>query len=437
MRKIFLLSSLIIFFTINSSFSQLLVENFSYPAGDTLTTHGWNITGTSTTNPITVTSPGLSYTGYDLSGIGNAASLVTTGQDINKQYTDSVTSGSVYASFMVNVSSAQSAGDYFIHLGVNPTNTFDFFARTFVRLASNGNLAFGISKSSASVSNPVAYSDSIYTTGTTYLLVIKYELNAGTTNDTVSLFINPVIGTTEPLPTSSAATTQTDAVSLGTINLRQGTASNAANVTVDGIRVGTSWASAVVPVELVSFAATVRNNSVYLNWVTATEINNKGFEVERRISSSPEWEKISFVEGNGNSTDNKFYSYTDANLSAGKYIYRLKQIDYNGAFEFSNEVEANISIPGKFELSQNYPNPFNPNTNITFNLAIESKVTLQIFNLLGEEVDLLINSNMTAGNHKIDFNAGKLNSGVYFYKLTAEGIDGSSFSSTKKMTLMK
>jgi hypothetical protein len=242
MKKTFVLFFVLTFlFSFTSNAQLLLEENFDYPAGDTLLNHGWNITGTSTTNPITVASAGLSYAGYPSSGIGNAASLTTTGQDINKKYTDSVTSGSVYASFLVSVTSAQTPGDYFLHLGVNPTNTFDFFARAFVKLAANGNLAFGISKSSVNASNPVVYSDSIYTTGTTYLLVVKYTLNDGLTNDTINLFINPVISSIEPSASLTAATTQTDAVSLGTVNLRQGGISNAPNVVVDGIRVSTSW----------------------------------------------------------------------------------------------------------------------------------------------------------------------------------------------------
>ena len=126
MKKLYLLFTVLFIFSIANVFAQTLIEDFDYPVGDTLTSHGWSTTGTTTTNSILVVSPGLSYTGYASSGIGNAASLTTSGQDVNKQYTDSVTSGSVYASFMVNVTSAQTAGDYFLHLGVNPTNTFDF-----------------------------------------------------------------------------------------------------------------------------------------------------------------------------------------------------------------------------------------------------------------------------------------------------------------------
>ncbi|OGU81886.1 MAG: hypothetical protein A2254_14380 [Ignavibacteria bacterium RIFOXYA2_FULL_35_9] len=417
-------------FSLNTFAQLLLEENFDYPAGDTLLNHGWNITGTSTVNPVTVASPGLSYVGYPSSGIGNAALLTTTGQDVNKQYTDSVTSGSVYASFMVNVTSAQTPGDYFLHLGVNPTNTFDFFARTFVRLAANGNLTFGISKSSTT-SNPAAYSDSIYTTGTTYLLVVKYALNDGLANDTINLFINPAISGTEPAPNLTVATTQTDAVSLGTVNLRQGSSSNAANVIVDGIRVSTFW-SDIVPVELVSFNASANGSEVNLAWTTATELNNSGFSIERK-SASNKWESIGFVKGNGTTTAANNYSFTDKNiLSQTVYSYRLKQLDFDGSYSYSKVVQVSTNLISTFELKQNYPNPFNPSTQISFSLVQNGFVRLVVYNLLGQEVKTLINRNMEAGSHSITFDASDLQSGVYLYKLNAAGS-----TLTKKMILLR
>ena len=432
MKKILtLVFVLSLLFSLNTFAQLLLEENFDYPAGDTLLNHGWNITGTSTVNPVTVASPGLSYVGYPSSGIGNATLLTTTGQDVNKQYTDSVTSGSVYASFMVNVTSAQTPGDYFLHLGVNPTNTFDFFARTFVRLAANGNLTFGISKTSVNASNPAVYSDSIYTTGTTYLLVVKYTLNDGAANDTINLFINPDISGVEPSPDLTAATTQTDAVSLGTVNLRQGSSSNAANVIVDGIRVSTFW-SDIVPVELVSFNASANGSAVNLAWTTATELNNSGFSIERK-SASNKWESIGFVKGNGTTTVTNHYSFTDKNITLQTtYSYRLKQIDFDGSFSYSKVVQVNTNLISTFELKQNYPNPFNPSTQISFSLAQSGLVTLSVYNLLGQEVKTLINRNMEAGSHSITFDASDLQSGVYIYKLTS-----SSSSLTKKMILLR
>jgi hypothetical protein len=432
MKKTFVLFFVLtLLFTFPSYAQLLLEENFDYPAGDTLLSHGWNITGTSTLNPVTVAASGLSYDGYPSSGAGNAASLTTTGQDVNKQFADSVTSGSVYASFIVSVTSAQTPGDYFLHLGVNPTNTFDFFARTFVKLAANGNLAFGISKSSVNASNPLIYSDSVYAASTTYLLVIKYTFNVGAANDTINLFINPDITGNEPSPNLTVATTQTDAGSLGTINLRQGSASNAPNVIVDGIRVSTSW-SDVVPVELVSFNAFAKGQEVNLSWITATELNNSGFSIERKLSSS-DWQIIGFVKGVGTTTFTSNYSFTDKNVESNKtYSYRLKQIDFDGTFSYSKIVQVSTNLINTFELKQNYPNPFNPSTQISFSLGKNGFVKLVVYNLLGQEVKTLVNRNMEAGSHGITFDASDLQSGVYIYKIESAGS-----TLTRKMILLR
>lgn len=191
----------------------------------------------------------------------------------------------------------------------------------------------------------------------------------------------------------------------------------------------------LIPVELTSFTAFVNKNDVYLNWSTASEKNNLGFEIQRK--SLNDFVTIGFTRGNGTTTQTQTYSFTDHNLSPGKYYYRLRQVDYNGAYEFSKIVEVDIEAPKVYSLEQNYPNPFNPTTKINFNLTADSKVTLRIFNLLGEEVKILVNQTLSAGSHKIEFDASNLNSGVYIYKLEAVGIDGSTFKDVKKMTLIK
>ena len=197
-----------------------------------------------------------------------------------------------------------------------------------------------------------------------------------------------------------------------------------------------------IPVELTSFSADVNDGSVVLNWMTATETNNRGFEVERKVSSkqksvSSQWESVGFVEGNGTITSAHSYSYTDRNVTGGKYNYRLKQIDFDGSFKYSNVVEVTVNVPLKYSLEQNYPNPFNPSTQISFSLAQDSKVKLKVFDILGREVAVLINENMTSGNHKTVFNASVLPSGVYIYRIEANGSDGSNFTSVRKMVLTK
>ncbi len=187
----------------------------------------------------------------------------------------------------------------------------------------------------------------------------------------------------------------------------------------------------IIPVELVSFNAGIVDNSVILNWSTATETNNKGFEVERKSESK--WLKIGFVSGNGTTTEKQFYSFKDENITAnGNIIYRLKQIDLDGTFKYSNETEVELLSPDKFELSQNYPNPFNPATTINFSVPTESKVRLDVFSVTGELVTTLMNEVKEAGSYNIRFNASTLASGTYIYRLTA-----GSFVVSKKMLLMK
>jgi len=195
------------------------------------------------------------------------------------------------------------------------------------------------------------------------------------------------------------------------------------------------WAD-IVPVEMTSFTADVQNTDVQLSWITATEKNNQGFEVQRSKSGG-EFEALSFVQGNGTTTETQYYSYTDKNLAEGEYTYRLKQVDYNGSFEYSNNIIVEVETPKVYSLEQNYPNPFNPSTKIFFSLAQDSKVSLKVYDILGQEVVTLINNTLGAGVHNVDFNGLNINSGAYFYRLEATGVDGSSFVSVKKMLLTK
>jgi hypothetical protein len=190
-----------------------------------------------------------------------------------------------------------------------------------------------------------------------------------------------------------------------------------------------------IPVELISFAGITSGNNIQLNWCTATELNNAGFEIYRRNPSS-DWIKIGFVEGNGTSTELNEYNFTDNNVTSGKYVYRLKQIDFDGTFEYSNLVEVEISTPTKFSLEQNYPNPFNPSTRIEYQVSGISHVTLKIYDVLGNEIATLVNEEKPAGTYEVEFNSASSNvhpaSGIYFYQLKA-----GDYLNTKKMILMK
>lgn len=187
-----------------------------------------------------------------------------------------------------------------------------------------------------------------------------------------------------------------------------------------------------LPVELSTFTANTNNNKVELNWQTATEVNNYGFEIQRsKQSNNLAWEKIGFVEGNGNSNSPKSYRFTDDNPIQGNLVYRLKQLDINGDYKYSKEIEVNL-IPKNFILFQNYPNPFNPSTTIKFSLPKMSFVTIKIFDITGREVATLLNGFKDPGTYSINFNAGSLSSGTYFYKITSE-----NFVQIRKMLLLK
>ncbi len=195
------------------------------------------------------------------------------------------------------------------------------------------------------------------------------------------------------------------------------------------------WSSTIlnpsVPVELTSFTAQTQNAKVILNWATATELNNQGFEIQRKFADG-DFAAISFVKGGGTTTNQKEYSYIDKNITDGKYFYRLKQLDFNGQYKFSKIVEVNVRSLDNFVLEQNYPNPFNPTTTIGYVLQEKGNTKLTLINAIGEVVAVLVNEEQDKGYHKVDLNAANLSSGVYLYKLQA-----GSFIETKKMILMK
>lgn len=184
-----------------------------------------------------------------------------------------------------------------------------------------------------------------------------------------------------------------------------------------------------LPVELSSFSAQTVEQGVQLKWTTATELNNYGFDIERRNEIS-DWEKIGFVQGIGNSSTTKEYSFTDK--TGGQYFYRLKQIDLDGKFKYSDEVEVSSGLPQEFLLSQNYPNPFNPTTTITYQIPAKSNVVLKVYDVLGSEVSTLVNREQAAGKYDVKFNGSALSSGIYFYSIQA-----GDFFSVRKLMLVK
>jgi hypothetical protein len=196
----------------------------------------------------------------------------------------------------------------------------------------------------------------------------------------------------------------------------------------------------VIPVELNSFTSNVVDGKVHLNWQTSSELNNRGFEIQRSLTpilsqrggALENWVTIGFVNGRGTTTETTNYNFIDEPLESGLYTYRLKQIDYSGDFKYSDEVDVNFIFATDFRLSQNYPNPFNPATTIEYQLPKASFVTIKVYDALGKEVVTLINEEKPAGVHEVEFEPKDLTSGLYLYKISV-----GSFEQTRKMLFLK
>jgi len=192
-----------------------------------------------------------------------------------------------------------------------------------------------------------------------------------------------------------------------------------------------------LPVSISSFTSSVNKNNVKLYWTTEWEFNNSGFRIERMNTKNNLWKEISFVNGNGTTNEPKNYSFDDKKLQTGNYKYRLKQIDYNGNYEyFTLENDVIVGKPNAFNMSQNYPNPSNPKSKIDFEIPFNGKVSIKVYDILGKEVLKIIDELKEAGYYSVEFDGTNLASAVYFYRISAEGNSG-SFTKTLKMILVK
>lgn len=193
-----------------------------------------------------------------------------------------------------------------------------------------------------------------------------------------------------------------------------------------------------LPVMLSSFTASVIKNNVTLRWTTEAELNNSGFELQRKaVKEKVSWQKVTFIDGRGSTSETSTYSFEDKKLQTGKYDYRLKQIDFNGNFEyFDLSGDVVVGFPKDFHLSQNYPNPSNPKSKIDYDMPVTGKVNIKLYDLLGREVIQIVNEDKEAGYYTAEFDGTNLASGVYFYRIIAEG-QGKSFNNTLKLVLIK
>jgi len=199
-----------------------------------------------------------------------------------------------------------------------------------------------------------------------------------------------------------------------------------------------------LPVTIGEFSASVAKRDVKLRWTTVAELNNSGFDIERSSKNSEgtfsTWEKIGFVKGAGTTSVENVYSYEDKKLNDGTYRFRIKQVDFNGNYEYfnpSNTSELVVGKPVSFEMSQNYPNPSNPVSKIDYQLPFDAKVSIRVYDLTGQEVSVLVNGNISAGFHTTEFKGSDLASGVYIYRIDAISGDGQKFAKTMKMVLVK
>lgn len=413
MKKLITILSTIIA-TLNVS-AQTTIENFNYGSTtDTLTNPAiggslWK-RHSGALGALVYNTTSLSYTGYSSNGVGGSISLAHAAgsrEDANFA-TNTYTSGSVYVSFLMNVTvSGGTTGDYFFHLldSSGLTTGSNFRARLFVKdgVAAN-TFKVGISKGS-NAANAI-FSPLDYPLNTPVLVVLKYTFNTSASDTAYCFVIDSAIPTTEPASATISSTVVADVAiadlsKVKSVVIRQGNVGTAA-ITIDGIRIATSWLNSTLPVKYTQFTAERNNDNIKLNWSTASEVNNNGFEIERS-SNGTDFEKIGFVKGVGNSSRLNKYSFTDKNNSFA--YYRLKQVDFDGKYEFSKVLTVK-SNESSVELS---PNPFNDNLVINSNTTI---INAEIVDVTGRvKMFEVVNSNTAK------LNTSGLDNGVYFIRI--------------------
>lgn len=297
---------------------------------------------------------------------------------------------------------------------------------------------------------PIRYTGEQWRNGgntTAQKLTFDYKINATSISDASGWIAVPSLDFTGPIATATAgaldgndaanrtvvsATITTSVANGETIWFRWKDIDDAGTdhgLSIDDFSLNQS--GALLPVELASFSATPSGTGILLSWSTASEVNNRGFDIER-CSSGTEWKTIGFVEGNGTSNSPRSYSFVDARPDGGTVQYRLKQIDNDGTVEYSSTVEITTHQPSRFSLEQNFPNPFNPVTTIRFTLPASGHTTVSITNTLGQQVAVLTDAPLNAGTYSVPFDASFLSGGMYFYTLRS-----GNFSATKKLLLVK
>lgn len=413
------------------------VENFDYPTGSIPLVPDGNWDEYEGGNPVQVISTDLTYPGYPASGHRSITISNSGGQDIFRKFAESPQTNSIYVSFVIKVSSAPTSvnGGNFLFFDEDGNHTIT--GLVWVKDEGNDSLKFGITKGMISGPEPTpVFSNRSFAKSDSHLIVIKYEFNGGSFDDTVRLWINPTLSGSEPTEDAKAAHFSVpDASGLYALGLEQTAGGVSANI--DGIRAGKTWSDAPLPVQLTSLTAVGLKDAAEIKWSTATEMHNYGFEIERRSigagvsvgeSNNPSversvWHKVGFVPGSGTSASPREYVFVDRILSPGRYAYRLKQIDMDGSFSYSLSTEVEVGAASReLMLSPGYPNPFNPSTTIEFTVPEDGFAVLKVFNLLGQEVAVLFEGQARAGQlYSNTFEARALPTGVYLSRLSFGG----------------
>jgi hypothetical protein len=425
--------------------TNLNITSPYYPVAQNNVSNGvWTNGSTSTfDDPILVQAGALTYPGYTLSGVGKKIFCpnLTANTSNNRGFATFPTQQTVYYSFMIKMKDVtglsaypSTNGEYFTGVWAtgNATNANYRGLTCFQAGSAIGKWRIGV-RSNQPTTVATSWVGIDLDTMTTYLVVVKYERNNPTCK--ASLWLNPSLLGSEPTPDAVNDFGAVDPIpgntDVGRFGIYQ--RGDRPHVWLGGIRVGTTWGTSATPVELTSFSAVASKSDVKLMWVTASELNNAGFEVERTITNSNSWMKVGFVPGTGTSTTSQNYIFVDENLAAGKYVYRIKQVDFDGSIKYYGNVEVELITVGQYYLSEAYPNPFNPSTNINFTVAENSITTLKIYNSLGQLVNTIFNGIAESGkDYNVIFSGDNLSNGIYFAVL-----ESANKLLTKKLILLK
>lgn len=405
-----LLQIIILLFTISAS-AQTTIENFSYGTiADTLTkmTVGGSVwrNHSGISGHVRYLSTSLTYTGYSSSGVGGSANFAFgTGfsQDINRS-TISYNSGSIYTSFLLNIAAGGGSGSndsYFFHV-LDTSAMTSFRCRVYVKDGSVANtFNIGLTKGS---NTGITYSSTNYSINSTVLVVLKYKFDPLNSDSAFAYIFTSGIPTTEPSVANLIATdiSTGDLAVFNAVAIRQHTSGSSMIGNIDGIRVSNSWLNSALPVKLASFNAELKDEETVINWSTSSENNNKGFEIERSFYGN-NFEKIGFVKGAGNSNNVNQYLLVDNNIKSA--FYRLKQIDFDGQYEYSKIISTS-GIKTKINLA---PNPFKDEIVVINDNAITK---IEIIDITGKVV---LTSELN--NNKVIVNTSALKNGIYYIKI--------------------